>query len=918
MDEIIKYAILGISTGAVYAIAAQGLVATYRGSGVLNFAHGVMALLGAALYMELRDQGLPTALTVLLPVLALALVGVLVSLLVMRPLRAASALARLVATLGILAIVASAANLRYGSDFKFVKGFLPSTNRTLFADVSVGEDRLWIIGIALVLTVALTLFYKRTEFGRSTAAVAENQRSASALGISPDLVATANWALGGALAALAGILIVPITGFAPGTLALLIVPVLASAMVGGFSSFALTLLGGALVGVAQSEMARYVTAPGLADSAPFLIIIALLIVRGQALPLRGTFADRLPVVGSVRPRLPSAVALGLLGLLVVLTGGEGTLAAVVTTAAVGLVGLSVVVVTGYAGQVSLAQYALAGVGAFLSSRLADAAGFPFLLALLCGVLGAVPLGLLFALPALRTRGVNLAIATLGLAVAVQALVLNNKDYTGGYEGTTVDPPSLFGWSIDSVLHPGRYAAFALALFGLFAYLVSNLRRGRAGRRLLATRANERAAASLGISVVGAKLYAFGLAAGIAAAGGVLLAFRFPNVDFTGYDVFSSINVVVLTFLGGIGFIGGALFGGLLAVGGLLPFWVDKIITLGDWATLITGVALLLMVLNDPNGAVFRQVAMKDGLLARFGRVRSRHASGPSLDIAPEEAAMERADPRTLRVSGLGMRFGGVVALDGVDLHVAPGEIVGLIGPNGAGKTTFIDAVTGFNRPTSGTVQLDDEDLTALPARRRAERGLGRSFQNLELFEDLTVQDNLCVAAEPRDLKAYFTDLVRPGTPQLSAAARRAVVDFQLQDDLDKGPDQLSYGKRRLVAIARAVARHPSVLLLDEPAAGLDETESRELGTLLRRLADEWGTAILLVEHDMGLVMKICDRVAVLDFGKKIAEGTPAEVTADPRVVAAYLGGGTDDDEAVSVPAPAAPADPARATTGARA
>ncbi|MCW2607394.1 MAG: transporter related protein [Frankiales bacterium] len=899
MDDVIKFAILGIAIGAVYAVAAQGLVVTYRGSGVLNFAHGAMALLGAALYVELSERELPVLLAVALPVAALALVGVLISLLIMRPLRKASALARLVATLGILAIVSAAANLRYGTDFKFVKSFLPSDNRALYGQVSVGEDRLWIIGIAVVLTAALSLFYKRTEFGRSTAAVAENQRSASALGVSPDVVATANWALGGALAAFAGILIVPITGFAPGTLALLIVPVLASAMVGGFSSFWLTLAGGALVGVAQSEMARYVTAPGLADSAPFLIIIALLVLKGAALPLRGTFADRLPVVGSVRPRRWTALTLAVLGAVLVLTGGEGTLAALVTTAAVGLVALSVVVVTGYAGQVSLAQYALAGVGAFISSRLADAAGFPFLLALLCAVLGAVPLGLVFALPALRTRGVNLAIATLGLAVAVQALVLNNKDFTGGLEGTTVPTPTLFGWSIDSIAHPDRYAAFSLALLGLFAYLVSNLRRGRSGRRLLATRANERAAASLGISVVGAKLYAFALAAAIAAAGGVLLAFRFPSVDFTAYDVFSSINVVVLTFLGGIGFIGGALFGGLLAVGGLMTFWVEKAITLGQWATLITGVALLLMVLNDPNGAVFRQAAMKAHLLARFGRGR---APAP-VALETDDAHIGRAEPRTLEVAGLGMRFGGVVALDDVDLVVEPGEIVGLIGPNGAGKTTFIDVVTGFTRPTTGRITLDGDDITALPARRRAERGLGRSFQNLELFEDLTVQDNLCVAAESRDLGAYVTDLVRPGTPELSAAARRAVVDFQLQDDLGALPAELSYGKRRLVAIARAVARHPSVLLLDEPAAGLDETESRELGHLLRRLADEWGTAILLVEHDMGLVMEICDRVAVLDFGRKIAEGTPAEVTADATVIDAYLGTAHIDD----VPAQAAPA-----------
>ena len=195
-------------------------------------------------------------------------------------------------------------------------------------------------------------------------------------------------------------------------------------------------------------------------------------------------------------------------------------------------------------------------------------------------------------------------------------------------------------------------------------------------------------------------------------------------------------------------------------------------------------------------------------------------------------------------------------------------MLGLIGPNGAGKTTFIDAVTGFNRAT-GEVVLDGVRVDRWSPRRRSRAGIGRSFQTLELFESLTVRENLRVASERRDLLAYLTDLVRPGKPPLAPAAVVALREFGLEADLDRRPDELPYGRRRLVAIARAVAGAPSVLLLDEPAAGLDDGETAELGRLVRRLADEWGLAVLLVEHDVALVLDVSDRVVVLDKGEQL-------------------------------------------------
>ena len=253
-------------------------------------------------------------------------------------------------------------------------------------------------------------------------------------------------------------------------------------------------------------------------------------------------------------------------------------------------------------------------------------------------------------------------------------------------------------------------------------------------------------------------------------------------------------------------------------------------------------------------------------------------------------------PQALEVRDLRVQYGGVVALAELSATVEPGEVLGLIGPNGAGKTTAVDAITGFSRLAAGTVSLGGRDISSLSPVRRARAGISRSFQSLELFEDATVLENLRVAADPRDTSSYFRDLVFPVTPDLPGEVVAAIKEFGLEEDLNRRVEDLSYGKRRLLALARAVASQPSVLLLDEPASGLTDVESRELATLVRRLADEWGMAILLIEHDVAFVMSTCDRIVVLDFGRSISQGSPEDVRRDPAVVAAYLG--TSASEAI--------------------
>jgi sulfate-transporting ATPase len=902
MAAFVQYLILGLGLGAAYALVAQGMVVIHRGSGVVNFANSGFGFLGAYVAFEVHQGGVPIAGAAAVGILAAAALGWIAHHAVMRRLWSAAQLTRVIATLGMLNLIVGLAVLKIGQGQPIPPYPLPD-HRVSVLGRAVSTYDFWMLGIAVVLTAGLQLLYRRTSFGILTTATAENRRAASALGHSPDTIAGINWAIGSALAAAAGILIAPILSLSVVAIGLMLVPALAAAVMGDFTSFGITLLGALIVGVLESMVQWANIGQSWPDAVPFFAVIVILLFKGTALPGRSVMQARLPKVGSGtinwRIVIPAIAGVSILTAFV----SSAFIAAMFLSAAFAIILLSSVVVTGYAGQLSLAQLGLAGIGAFIGARVAAAAGLGFWPALLIAMVGVLPIGLIAGIPALRTRGVNLAIVTLGIGVIVDEVVLANPSYTGGYTGTQVQPPSLFGFDLNAEFHPARYFLLCLAMLVICVLVVSNLRRSSVGRYLIAVRGNERAAASLGLNVARLKLYAFALSAVIAAIGGILIAFQAPFVNWsTGWDVESGLTLLTGLVLIGLGYTGGAVLGALAAAGGVIPYLFSQLGTTAvNTITPALAIGMLVGITKAPDGVL-------PTALAERARRRHRAAAAPSSGEAEadpaKQLALARADtarveiqPRhghELELERLSVNFGGVQALQDVSFSVSSGEIVGLIGPNGAGKTTLIDVVTGMTSPTGGSVRLDGSELGRTSAAARARRGLARSFQALELFEDLTVQENILVSADANRWWHYVQALAVSRKEELPPQARAAVDAFGLEQDLGRRPGELNYGRRRLVGIARAIAGGANIVLLDEPAAGLDERESAELAGLLRMLVDTWGIGILLVEHDMQLVMGVSDRIVALDFGQVICCGDPAAVRSDPRVMAAYLGEETHD------------------------
>jgi branched-chain amino acid transport system permease protein len=894
LEQVLLSILLGLGSGALIAGIALAVVLSYRGSGIINLSTGAIAMLGGYAFWALNSgelAALPTAFAVLLALVFVLVVGAITEFAVYRPLRNAAPLAKLVSSLGVLLIAQASMLLAFGVTPQPANSILPQNTVHLLGAI-VPVDRFILTGLVIVAGAVLAAVYKWTRFGLATRAVSENEAAAMIGGLSPNVISLTNTLLAAGIAGLLGILAASITSLDPSTLPLQIIPALAAALLASFTSFGIAVAASMGIGILYSLLQYFsaqswfpqsggVSLPGVSDLLVFLIIIGVLFWRGARIPGRGVLVERrLPEAPRPQHLLRTGLICLVAGAVLLVIFPFDFREALINTLIGVLMALSLVVVTGFVGQISVVQLALAGAAGFTVSHMAVNFGITFPVAALAGIAVAVAIGLITAVSAVRVRGVSLAVATLAGAVAIENFGFVNSTWGGGLAGSPVPEPTWFGLDlgpnapfrgIDNNQPSPVFGWVALICCVVVCIAVGYIRRGKLGQRMLAVRSNERAAAAAAINPRTVKLYAFGIAAFIAGVAGSLYAYNFGSVSADRFDAITALSLIAFAYAGGITLISGAVFAGLISAQALIPYALDKWFGLnGNWFLLFGGVILIFTLLQNPEGVAgdfYRR-------LHKRPQVRA-----PEVDAAVRERLAPRA-PRSLathanalKVSGLSVHFGGVRAVDDVSLEVKDGELVGLIGPNGAGKTTLVDAISGFV-PSTGTAELAGASLRGLPPYERARRGLARTWQSTELFDDLDVRENLTVAS--RD-----------------GSSDDALAQVGMAWAAEAMPSQLSTGQRKLVGVARALVAKPTLLCLDEPAAGLDTAESAELGARLRQLADE-GQSMLLIEHDMGLVLGICDRVIVLEFGKVIAEGAPEVIRQDPRVIAAYLGDGLSD------------------------
>ena len=574
--------------------------------------------------------------------------------------------------------------------------------------------------------------------------------------------------------------------------------------------------------------------------------------------------------------------------------------AVATSIAVGALSLNLLV--GYAGQISLGHGALLGVGSYAAGLATSGAGLPMWLALPIAALVSGLIALVIGFPALRLRGLYLAIVTVTFGYAMYNFVLQWSGFTGGSSGVSLIR-RLWGGSV--ITSQADMLSAGLVVLVLAWLLDANVTRSKLGRAFRAIRESEPVAGSFGVDVARYKLLAFVLSGALAGVAGALYGFTLYLVNSETFNppvgVDYSLLLLIIVVVGGLGsragaviaamvfsmfeFIIGDRFGSDSFIYGLVP--------------ILGSLMLMLTVARHPDGFAGMIRERRHGRRRAAARDDDADRAMPSLPSMPRPLAqpraleLERGVP-VLEVENVSMRFGGLVAVDGASLRVDRGEIVGLIGPNGAGKTTLFNCISGLLRPDGGTVRMGGRDVSALSAHHRAALGMARTFQQIGLAKDQSILENMLLAQHV--LAGYgsssallHTSGVARSEEEMRGRAVEAIAALGFAGREDVPVRLLSGGQQRIVEVACALLTDPGLLMLDEPSAGMAPVMAESLADRLRDLRDSMGRTVLLIEHNVPLVLDVCDRIYVLAAGRVLAGGTPDDILAHPEVISAYLG-----------------------------
>lgn len=919
------YIVAGLTTGSIFGLAAVGVVLTYKTSGIFNFSHGALATLSAFLFYFLHDQhGLPWPVAA---VICVAVAGPLIGLVlewVARSLAGSSLPTQVMGTVGLLLLIQGGLELIYppGPD-REVTQFLPIASFSL-AGTPVEMYRVIIFAVCLAAVLALTVFLRRSRTGLAMRGVVDDPDLLDISATSPTLIRRYAWLIGSVTASASGVLLAPLLPLDATTLTMLIVTAFGAAAIGAFTSLPLTFVGGLAIGIVQAVLQKYIVSStgliaGLPSSLPFLLLFALLLFAPRLRRPSTRLVARRSVPVAWRPPVMlrgGGLVVVLVVLLIIPSFAGVHLADWTRFLAYVVVFISLGLLVRVSGQVSLAQVTFMAIGVCGFSQLAVAHHWPWLAAFLVAGLIAAPIGAVLAIPAIRFPGLYLALATLGFGILVQQMFYGQSYMFGALGvGITVPMPHL-SWL--GVAGPKSYYYFVLVIAAVITALVVKINNSRLGRLLRAMGDSPRGLASCGVSINVSRVLVFAIASSLAAFAGILDGSAVGTVGSDSYAPLLSLQLFVVVLLS----VGGVPWYAILAAAAqiVLPAYISVSADVNYALTAIFGLTALHLAIVGPG---YRQLpeGVRNAIDRMFssGKLRGRaeRDAGARLgrDGIPAAAAAAGAAPAgsELRIEDVTVRYGGFVAASQVSLTAAAGRITGLIGPNGAGKTTVLNACAGLVRQSRGRIYLDGQRIDRLGPPARTRRGIGRTFQQMELFDSLTVADNVALGCEGahagwNPLDHLFTSRRQRDSARLRAADALEVCGIAGLAGATAG--NLTTGQRRLVEMARCLAGESRLLLLDEPSSGLDPVETRRFGELLERVVRQRNVGVMLIEHDMALVNQVCDHVYVIEFGTNLFDGAVAEVNDSAAVRAAYLGEETRADGEPGA-RPAAAAAPAR-------